>query len=169
MAALARHWPYIQLTSSTPFQSSPKMVSPREGNKVGRDSTDSSVFAPSGINFALVADQNPLLRRVKCRPLLQRLASAHRPVPPSQRQLTDRRQIYGRGCVGLRKTCLVLCHPGAEITGGGKVAREAVVQEDQPPKLESAQHPGLPREEHRGRYNRCRVLGDGGVMAGCDG
>ena len=54
MAALARHRPYIQLTSSAPFQSSPGMVSPREGNKVGRDSTDGSVFAPSGIYFALV-------------------------------------------------------------------------------------------------------------------
>jgi len=51
MAALARHWPYIQLTSSASFQSSPEMVSPREGNKVGRDSTDGSVFTPSGIDF----------------------------------------------------------------------------------------------------------------------
>jgi len=114
-------------------------------------------------------DQNPPLRRVKCRSLLQRLASAHRPVPPSQRQLTDRGQRYGRGCVGLRKACLVLCRPGAEITGGGNVAREAVVQEEQPLKLESVQHPGPPQEEHSGHYNRCRVLGSGGVMAGCDG
>ena len=49
------------------------------------------------------------------------------------------------------------------------MVREAVVREDQPPKVKSVQHPGLPREEHRGRYNRCRVLGGRGGMVGCDG
>ena len=42
-------------TSSASFQFPPEMVSPLEGNKAGRDSTDGSVFAPSGTEFALVA------------------------------------------------------------------------------------------------------------------
>jgi len=47
MAALARHWLYIQLTSSAPFQSSP-----REGNKAGHGRLG---IAPSRIDSALVA------------------------------------------------------------------------------------------------------------------
>jgi len=87
---------------------------------------------------------------VKCRPLLQRFASAQRLVLPSQRQLTDRggRDTDGAGSV-LERPYLVPCHPEAEITGGGDVASEADLdsiaemdQEDQPPKLES-QYSGL--------------------------
>ena len=44
-----------------------------------------------------------------------------------------------------------------------------MVQEDQLPKLESAQHPRLLQEEHRGCHNRCHVLGARGVTAGCEG
>ena len=47
MAALARHCLYIQLTSSAPFQSSP-----REGNKAGHGRLG---IAPSRIDSALVA------------------------------------------------------------------------------------------------------------------
>ena len=41
-------------------------------------------------------------------------------------------------------------------------------QEDQLPGLESAQHPELLREEHKGRYNRYRILGVGVVTAAYD-
>ena len=68
---------------------------------------------------------------MKYRPLLQRLASAHRPVPPSiptpAENLRGDRQ-GGESMTGLRRSQQGLayapCRLGAEITGDGDVASE---------------------------------------------